>query len=407
MNFIWISILALAVTQSTLAENPSVNLSQNLTLDQYLKLVLQQNFDLKIEDAKLEILDAKSVSLGLPPPMLSFNRMTEQDGSSSSGLEISQMIPFPTKLTANHSARKYAFQAQRQSKFLTQKQTLLNAKLLYLTLWQNQEKLSLLQEKKALLQNHLKLTRSSVRSDSFATVHLLKTESDLDMLDTEIESAKQMILERQFALATSINAETSFKITAVEPKISAVPVLSDLDKSHYFKAKELNLESLNAKVTEAKSSWLPDFTLKYKQMEKTAMDMAYNEIMIGVTLPFVFFWEPYSLSKQANQEALVGQYELNKEKRNINAEKFLLLSRIESLKKQLDILNLKLIPRAEKRMKLVHNIVPRDLETLQDHRETMEAYPELKLKAIDFRLEFEKSVADLEKYMSLKESENE
>ena len=30
-----------------------------------------------------------------------------------------------------------------------------------------------------------------------STVHLLKTESDLDMLDTDIESAKQMILERQ------------------------------------------------------------------------------------------------------------------------------------------------------------------------------------------------------------------
>ena len=403
MNFIWISIVVLSVTQSVLAEN----LSENLTLDQYLNLVLKQNLDLKIEDAKLQVLDAKSVSLGLPPPMVSFNRMKEEDGSASSSFEISQMIPFPTKLTANHSARKYAFEAQKQSKFFSQKQILLNAKLLYLTLWQNQEKLSLLQEKKTLLQSHLKLSRSSARSDSFATVHLLKSESDLDMLDTEIESAKQMILERQFALATSINAETSFKMIAREPKISGVPLLSDLQNSHYFKAKELNLESLNAKVTEAKSSWLPDFNLKYKQMEKSAANMAYNEIMVGITLPFVFFWEPYSFSKQANQEALVGQYELTKEKRNINAEKFILLSRIESLKKQLDILNLKLIPRAEKRMKLVHNIVPRDLETLQDHRETMEAYPELKLKAIDLRLEFEKSVADLEKYMFLKESENE
>lgn len=399
MNSKLLVLLALFISEPILAEN--------LSLDQFLQQVEQQNLDFKIEAAKVEVLDAKSFSLGLPPPMLGLIKMTEEDGSSSTGFEISQMIPFPTKLFADRSARKYEFQAQKQLNLFSQKQILLNAKVSYLEHWRNQQKLALLQEKKSLLQNHLKLARSQARSDSFATIHLLKTESDLDLLDAEIEFIKQSIFESQLKLAALINADITFKIIAIEPEVSKVPTLMDLKESHFFKAKELSLESLKAKKTEANSSWLPDFSIKYKQMDKTLMNSPYNEVMVGVTLPFLFFWEPYSVSKQAGQELLMGEYELSKEKRSRDSERSALLARTESLKRQLDILIQKLIPRAEKRMKLAHNIVPRDLETLQDHRETMEVFPELKLKALDLRLEFEKSVAELEKYISLKDSANE
>jgi hypothetical protein len=38
------------------------------------------------------------------------------------------------------------------------------------------------------------------------------------------------------------------------------------------------------------------------------------------------------------------------------------------------------------------------METLQDHRETMEAFPELKLKVLDLRGRYEGAVAELVKY---------
>lgn len=49
-------------------------------------------------------------------------------------------------------------------------------------------------------------------------------------------------------------------------------------------------------------------------------------------------------------------------------------------------------------MKLVHNLAPRDMETLQDHRETMEAFPDLKLKALEIRRTYEETVAELLKF---------
>ena len=140
-------------------------------------------------------------------------------------------------------------------------------------------------------------------------------------------------------------------------------------------------------------------------MAATSTSSKYNELMVGITLPFVFFWEPYSSSSSAAKSRLAGEYEFEKQKRVFESDKVILLSRLESLKKQIDNLNNKLIPRAEKRMKLVHNLAPRDMETILDHRETMEAFPDLKLKSLDLRMDYELAISSLEKYSSNKDDQ--
>lgn len=373
--------------------------AQDLTLDEYLSKLKGQSLDLKIEQSKLEAIDAKATGISIPPPMVGFSKMNDEDGSSANGFEVSQMIPFPTKLSADYSARKFDYQAGKKNNLSTKKQIYLNAKILFLKLWESQQQLSFLEEKRAVLQNHVKLARAVTRSDSFATVHLLKTESDLDFLENEMETVNQLIRERQFEAAVYVSVDPlSFKYKAIEPKTSQVPNIESIEESNLFQAKLLGLESLKAKERRAKSEWLPDFSLRYREMGSTRTSMESNEVMVGVTLPFVFFWQPYSVANQASKERMIGEFELEKEKRNFGSEKIVLLSRIESLKKQLDTLENKLIPKASKRMRLAHNIVPRDMETLEDHRETMEAFPELKMKALSIRIEYEVAVAALEKY---------
>lgn len=259
--------------------------SQELTLEDYLSQVKEQSLDLKIEQAKSDSLDGKSTGLALPPPMIGYSQMKEQDGSSANGFEINQTIPFPTKLSGDHSARKYEFQSQEESRLNSQKQTLLKAKLSFLLLWQAQERQSLLAEKKEVLQDHIKISRSTARSDSFAAIHLLKVESDLDLLENEIETAKQNIRERRFDMAVLTNTDPLlFKFTAVKPKISQIPKVNPIEESHLYKSKIFNLESLKSKEFEAKSSWLPDFNLRYKEMGATNTSMKYNEVMVGITL---------------------------------------------------------------------------------------------------------------------------
>lgn len=99
-------------------------------------------------------------------------------------------------------------------------------------------------------------------------------------------------------------------------------------------------------------------------------------------------------------ERLQGEYALAQEKRQIESRRENLVTKAEALKKQIEQYGSKIIPRAEKRMRFVHNLAPRDLETLQDHRESMEVFPELKLKALDLREQYEETVSELEKYIN-------
>jgi hypothetical protein len=42
------------------------------------------------------------------------------------------------------------------------------------------------------------------------------------------------------------------------------------------------------------------------------------------------------------------------------------------------------------------------METIQDHRETMEAFPELKMIELDLRVQYEEAIAELEKFVGIK-----
>lgn len=372
---------------------------ERLGLASFLKKVSEQNLDIKIESAKLDSTRAAAIGINIPPPMISINEMSPDSGRGGKGFEINQTIPFPTKLIGDSSARKYEAQAQSEFQKARRKEILAQAKFLYISLWVTQEKSKLLDEKRKVLNEHIKLSRSIARSDSLAKIHLLKAESDLDFLENESEVAAQNLREMQSQIAVFLNLNPEItKFILEEAPLSEVPKIGAVETSSQIQAMKFKVEGFKARELEAKSAWLPDFNLRYKKVEETVMGPANNEVMVGITLPFVFFWEPYSASSKAIADTAGAAFELEKAKRNFESDKINLQSRSESLKKQILALKEKLIPRAEIRMKLVHNIAPRDMESLQDHRETMEAFPELKMKALDLRMEYEQAISVLEKY---------
>lgn len=381
----------------------SIIKGNELSLEEYLTKIQTQNLNLKLESSKQNLAEEKSVGLRLPPPMFAITKGKEEQGTSPDGIEITQEVPFPSKLKADHSARVIESKAQQEMLKANQNEILSKAKLSFIDLWIAQEKIGVIQQKRKVLEDHIKLSRSAVRSDSFLKIHLLKAESDLDLLENELESAKQILKEKKYVLAEIANEiPQSFDIEAVEPPISSVPQLTDSETTPQIASMKLTLDSLKAREDEAKASWLPDFNLRYKEMGATSMSNKYREVMVGITLPFVYFWEPKIASSSANIEKIQAEINLNKEKRAIDTKLVTLSSKVESLKKQLSNLKNKLIPRAEQRMKLVHNLAPRDMETIQDHRETMEAFPNLKMAELELRMQYEETIAELEKYIANK-----
>lgn len=370
-----------------------------LTLDGFLSQVRAQNLELKVEVAKKEAANARASGLKLPPPMVNIIQMKERDGSSVSGYEVSQTVPFPTKLSNDYSARQFEADAQSEMQKAATSEILAKARLLYFYLWTAQVKLTLLKEKKSVIGQHIRLSRAGSRSDSFAQIHILKAEADVDALDNELLSAEQTLRTKQIEAAEFVNLDPiQFKPNVKEPPITPLPSISAAESPHQLESTRLTLESLRAREREARGSWFPEMNLRYKQMDASSMYPSYNEVMVGFSLPFLYFWEPHAASSSASSERLQAEIEYRQEKRKIETSKASLIVKAESLKRQLENLNTKLLPRAEKRMRLVHNLAPRDMETLQDHRETMEAFPDLKIKALEYREQYEEAVSELQKY---------
>jgi outer membrane protein TolC len=378
----------------------TVRAEDAISMATFLKEVETQNLTLKASQASVEAAKSRSVGVNLPQPMVGITQMRDASGSAI-GIEVNQTIPFPSKLSMDRSARNFEAEAEKVESRGLKVEVLAKARVIYISVWSAQEKIQFLREKRTAIQDHLKLSHASTRSDPSLIIHTLKAESDLDLLENEVLEAEQSLREQQIIFAEFARKNPAdYKPTLVKPAVSSVPAVKTLSTPYQLDAKKLTLEKLSAREAEAKASWYPDLNLRYRDVGGTPMTPGFREMMVGVTLPFVFFWEPKSTSLSASAEKLKGAAEYAQETLSIEAKISSLLARAESLKKQLDLISDRLLPRAEKRMRLVHNLAPRDIESLQDHREAMETFPELKLKALELRMQYENAIAELASFSS-------
>ncbi|MCB0348042.1 MAG: TolC family protein [Bdellovibrionales bacterium] len=386
-----IQILILLAADSLFAQ-------ERISLEQFILEARSQNLTLKASASSTRAEQENAYGIRISPPQVGLIRM-QMDSGSRSGFTVSQSIPFPTKISSDHAARKAMASAREEELQAREMEVTAVAKYIYFQLWEAGERLRLLNEKSKIIENHIKLARAASRSDSFLKIHVIKAENDLDLLKNNLIEAEQNVREKQIAAAEFLNQPPStYRPMATEFPPSNIPDLKSIGEPHQLEEKRFELASMKSRESEAKSQWLPDFNIQYKEMEKSEVSPRYTEVMVGASIPFAFFWQPKAESSKATARRQAEQYLFEKEKLRIEAEKSTYMERAISLKKQLDQFTDELLPRAEKRKKIVNNLAPRDMETLQDQRETLEAFPELKLKALEVREQYEKAIMELEKF---------
>jgi outer membrane protein TolC len=387
-----IFILMTFWTHLALAEAP-------LSLEAFVEKAIDNNLDLSLASARTAQSKAIAQGIRIPPPMASVSRMNMERGESADGWLVSQTIPFPTKVTSDYSARKHTLKAQKKEEMAVNQEVLANAKYIYFLVWAGQRELELLKEKKKMIAGHIRLSRSMSQFDTFAKIHLLSAESQLDLIENEIESAKQSLRERQALAAVFLNEDPmEYTFLAREPELSKMPEISSIEETPQVQAINQRLKSFEALETAGKSEWLPDFTVSYSHMEDSAMFPENNQVMVGITLPFVYFWQPSAKSNEASAQKREAELKLAQTKRNVMAEKVSLEKSFETLKTQLANLNNKILPNAIKRRKLFRNVAPRDLSSLQEHLETMISVPDISLQILSLKTKYEQAVASLAKY---------
>jgi outer membrane protein TolC len=364
-----------------------------LSLTEYLDLVEAQSPDLSVEKAKVEAVQARASGIRLSPPMVGYMQMKDGSGTNR-GYEISQEIPFPTKLSKDKEARNLESDSQKEMSKLQRMIVLADARVAYLDFWSAYSKLEIQREKLAWLKGHVKVTQSSSWSDTSAKAHLLEVESDRDLLENDVLSMESELVTARAALRSYAPDLNSNDIVPVEPPTLKIEIENSASNPA-LQVKEKELEALSAREDFQKQSYLPDFFLRLRSYSGNETSPQSQELMVGISLPFVFFWQPKAEVAESTAMRAKAEAELKKTKVDLETRVSSFTKKLEINQVQLKNLKESLIPRAEKRMKLVRNLSTRTMEGLDQHKSVMLGLLDLKIKAIDLRLEFEKNLREL------------
>lgn len=363
--------------------------SNNLNIEEFLQKVQAQSPEIQVENSMNEEFKAKAQGVRISPPMVGFMNMKDSGGTNQ-GIEVTQELPFPTKITKEKEVREFEAQVQSKNFSYKKNEILLDARKAYFDFWKTFESKKILEEKLTWLKNHVRLSRSVARSDSAGQIHLLASESEQDQLDNEILEVQADLVEKANALKTYVpDLRTENLIPESLPK-SEFFSLERNQKSILVDVKESDLKAASSIRDLKKQFYFPDLILRYRSYKGNDMTPRNEEIMIGVTLPFLFFWQPQSEVAEASARLQRAEAEVLKAKLSVETQVKSLLEKSEAIRKQVENFKEKLIPRAHKRMKLVENLTVRTMEGLDEHRMVMFDYLELRQKELNARLELEK-----------------
>ena len=124
---------------------------------------LKHNLDLRLEETQLKQIKAESVGIRVPSLQVGVSQMEMKGGSTAQGWQVSQSIPFPTKINADYKARQFALDAGKSSLEAKTQEIKAMARFIYFFIWESQEQERILQEKIDLLKKHLTIARSIAR----------------------------------------------------------------------------------------------------------------------------------------------------------------------------------------------------------------------------------------------------
>lgn len=366
---------------------------QFLTLEQFLKEAQSQSLDIAVENSNTAVAEARAKGIRIDPPMVGFMQMKSEMGSAD-GIEVEQAIPFPTKIYQDKRVRNLELEAQKQNSAYQKIVILADARVAYLAFWSAYERVKILKAKKDWLSRHVKLSRSAARSDSSAEVHFLEVESDADMIENEILSLDAELQERKNQLRIFTPNLSLDGAVPKEPGLMGIEVRKT--SSPLVQWKESELAAREAYESLKKQSYIPDISIRLRSYDNASqMPFLGQELMVGISVPFIYFWQPRAEVAEAAAARQRADVELRKAKIEFESKTLTLSARAQSVRAQLKNLKEKLLPRAERRMKLVKNLSARTMSGLDQHNSVMIGYLDLRLQAVELREKYEQTFIEL------------
>ena len=374
-----------------------------MSLEQAIALAQAQHPDAQLRKARsTETIALKESSPNLPPltlfgSVMGSNGPINSNGRMENSFGLSQTIPFPSKLSSESKVRKLEADSANVAISAEELRIEAQVKADFFNLFAAREKQVLLNQKAMIFEEHNRRVRATTLTDRIMQAHRIGIQTELDLVQNEIIVAQEeeKIAAGRFNLSMGIDPSTSVPKLLV-PAISPLPnfELKFSDSHPQLNALELSQSAAQASVAQAKTLWLPDLSFTYRNARRFDGVMPnYSELTMGITLPFLFFWQASGQVSAASARAQMAGAQIQKVRNELSLELLEAKARVASTHAQLLNFENRIIPQAEKRMRIAQGLVPSDMESLNEHRDAMDGVISLKLAALKSRVDYEKALA--------------
>ena len=316
-------LLCLALfSGSVLAQrNPEQHeLTPEESIQSLIAEALVQNPDIAVELYKMEAAIRRVPQAGaLDDPELVFKLMeipgTRFNEAMYANVELMQMIPFPTKLSARRSLANLLSEHAHHDHIEKIVQIIADLKSALAMLWFARESLSINATNQQLLKKVLKAAETSYSVGKASQQEILKTSIELAKLIADQAKNQEQIAEAENVIRRILNRSAELPVGRIElASPSPPPPLNELLTYAEHHKPMLIHDSLNViekemNVRLMRQEYIPDLKLsvEYVRLPMT-MENRWS-VSAGITLPFA----PWTLSKASSrvQEAEAEQLMLS------------------------------------------------------------------------------------------------
>ncbi|MDD5422014.1 MAG: TolC family protein [Candidatus Omnitrophica bacterium] len=389
----------------------TANAEEPLSLNNVINEALISNPEILSAKRSYEAASARiwqAASLNDPMVELEYDKMTADrmlTGDPMKTYAISQDIPFPTKLYLRAKIASKIARMSYESYKTKEKEIIARTKSAYAELFYIYRAIDINKENKGILEQ-LSQSATARYSKGLGTQgDALKAQVELATVDTELIMLEQKRVTAQARLNILLNRDPGEELGVPAPE-EAIKFESKLEECYSLaeqnnpelKAYRYGIERGKTAYDLSLNEFMPDFTLKYKQMVQG--DKAVGDAwagMLGVTVPLWFFQKQAFGVKEMKSELEMLKAEYAAKEKAVLFDVRDAYARVEANKKLVELYETAFLPQAEETLNASikgYESDKTDFLTLLDSRRML---VDFKLKHYNAILDLRIAVADLER----------
>ncbi len=399
----------LAAARPVFAQAAGAVSSGTLTLNQVLESAERDNPEI-LAARKRWLAFQKRVAQAATPdkPRLDIERMYVPSGKSvltgadEKSLAITQEIPFPTTLYLRGAAAAKEAAMAEQAYRAKVRDVLARTRSAYAMLYLAHKSLGIVDENIELMRRFSKVAESKYTAGHGAQSDALKAQVELTkmlnmgvMLAQDRETAAAMLsalLNRDAREPLGLPAEPA--LPKPGESLESVHALALAERPE-LKEAQFNVERAGKSLAVARSEFLPDIMLQYRQ-RNDPMRGKTRDAVLGLSLP-LWFWKPAAMAAEAKAEREMAEAELEGMRAMTSAEVKSAWIRAQTAGRLADIYRTSVLPQADQAVRVAEAGYQANKASFLDLLDAQRSLLNFRLEYYQFLADYEQRTAELER----------